>query len=141
MGGSLKILIFIVGGGGFPRNQYVGGNCLKKGIWQYRDLRGTGEGGAWQKRGEWCFWGGGVDTLMHTMVYCEMTCEFVSFFKTVFLFIALVIDECINNALIRDCPSNDKKWDSKDMLSVDNLCRLSSSFVNAVFDIIIKYSR
>ena len=51
---------------GFPKNQYIGGNCLKMGggggLGQFADLRW----GAWQKRGRWCFWEG-VDNPMHTM--------------------------------------------------------------------------
>ena len=45
-----------------------------------------------------------------------MAPEFISFLQAIFFFIELVIYKHICNALIRDCPSNDKKWDSKDNL-------------------------
>ena len=50
--------------GRFTKNQYRGGDCLKRGLGQFDDLRG-----AWQERG-----GGGVfegvDTPIHTMMNC-----------------------------------------------------------------------
>ena len=42
----------------FTKNQYIGGNCLKKGVW-------TERGGLGEKEGD-VFEGGG-DTPMHTM--------------------------------------------------------------------------
>ena len=48
--------IWFLGGGGVPKNQYKGGNCLKGGgLGKFTDLRGA----LARKRG--------VDTLMHTM--------------------------------------------------------------------------
>ena len=41
--GSLKNPIFR----GFTKNQYVGGNCLKGGVWTV----GRFKGGGWRKRG------------------------------------------------------------------------------------------
>ena len=38
----------------FTKNQYKGGNCLKRGLVQFANLRG----GLMKKRG-WCFRGGG----------------------------------------------------------------------------------
>ena len=47
-------------------NQYRGGGLPKKGGFrQFADLRR-----AWQERGGY-FWGGGVDTTMHTMLIKE----------------------------------------------------------------------
>ena len=65
MEGSLKNPIFRVGGGGregFPKSQYIEGNCLKRKVGQFPDLRG-----AWQKKAGTVFERGGGDTLMHTM--------------------------------------------------------------------------
>ena len=53
-------------GEGLMKNQYGGGNCLKKGPGQFADLGGDG---FWQERGG----GGGVDTLMHTMSWVSLT--------------------------------------------------------------------
>ena len=41
------------GGGGFTKNQYIGGIALKRGIGQFADLRGLGkkEGGGVFKEG------------------------------------------------------------------------------------------
>ena len=50
------------GGGGFPKSQYIGGNCPKRKVRQFPDFRG-----AWLKKGGGVFEGGGGDTLMHTM--------------------------------------------------------------------------
>ena len=61
--GSLKNPSFR---GGFTKKQYIGGDCLKRGLGQFADLRG-----AWQERGGWYFWGG-RDTPMHTMD-CPLT--------------------------------------------------------------------
>ena len=49
------------------KNQYIGGNCLKRQrLGQFADLRG-----AWQKEGG-VFEGGGVDIPMHAMVYSNL---------------------------------------------------------------------
>ena len=40
-------------GGGVTKKQYRAGKCLKRGLGQFADLRGS-----WQDRGKWCFWGG-----------------------------------------------------------------------------------
>ena len=52
------------GVGGIPEKPIYRGNCLKRALGQFPDLR---RGGAWQKTGGWCFEGDKVDTLMHTM--------------------------------------------------------------------------
>ena len=39
---------------GFTKKQCIEGNCLKRGTWTVCRFRG---GGAWWKRGRWCFWG------------------------------------------------------------------------------------
>ena len=58
--GKIRLL-----GGGFMKNQYRGGNCLKGGgLRQFADLKG---GGLARKRGVVFLKGGGVDTPMHTM--------------------------------------------------------------------------
>ena len=52
-----------------PKNQYIGGNCLKRGgggLGQFPDLRGV-----WQKRR-------GGDTLMHTMVPLQQNRQRIS---------------------------------------------------------------
>ena len=56
---NFKIFFF---GGGVTKNQYRGGDCLKKGrgFGQFADLRGS----LARKRG--CVFEGGVDTPMHT---------------------------------------------------------------------------
>ena len=51
-----------MGGWGFPKSQYIGGNCPKRKVRQFPDFRG-----AWLKKGGGVFEGGGGDTLMHTM--------------------------------------------------------------------------
>ena len=40
--------------GRFTKKQYVGGNCLKREAWIVCRFKA---GGAWQKRGGWCFEG------------------------------------------------------------------------------------
>ena len=52
------------------RKTNIEGAISKKGggLGQLVDLRGGGEVGAWQKRGNGVFEEGGVDTLMHTMI-------------------------------------------------------------------------
>ena len=58
--GKIRLL-----GGGFMKNQYRGGNCLKKGggAWTVCWFKG----GAWQEEGVVFLKEGGVDTPMHTM--------------------------------------------------------------------------
>ena len=46
--GSLKNQIFR---GGFTKKQYIWGDCVKRGAWTVCRFKG----GAWQKRGGWCF--------------------------------------------------------------------------------------
>ena len=51
----------------FPKNQYRGGDFLKKGSWTVYKRKVKKD---WEERWGWCFWGreeGGVDTPMHTM--------------------------------------------------------------------------
>ena len=53
------------GEGGFTKNWYRGGDCLKRGAWTVCIFKGKG-GGGWQGRGGGVF-DGEVDTLMHNM--------------------------------------------------------------------------
>ena len=72
--GSLKNPIFRVG---LTKNQYRGGNCLKRGAWTVCRFKGE----TWQERGGGVFEEGeGVDTLMHTMCtfYVCPSCTFVT---------------------------------------------------------------
>ena len=58
----------------FMKNQYLRGNCLKRGPAQFGDLRGGG-GGLAKKRG-WCFWRG-VDALnAHYVTACNYPYNF-----------------------------------------------------------------
>ena len=57
-GGSLKNPVFR---GEFTKNIYIGGLPKKRWLGQFADLRG-----AWQERGECCFWGGWVYIPMYT---------------------------------------------------------------------------
>ena len=53
---------------GFTKNQYIGGDCLKRGFGEFADLR---QGGLARKK---VFLSGGVDTPMHTMQFKQILC-------------------------------------------------------------------
>ena len=59
-------------GGGFTKNQYIGGDCLKRGGLDSFQMGGGTRGGALQERGGGVF-EGAVDTPMHNIVlYCVL---------------------------------------------------------------------
>ena len=60
-------------GVGLPKNQYIGGNCLKKGGGQFPDFQGGL--GKKEKGGGGLFLRKRVDTLMHTMTIQMLFCK------------------------------------------------------------------
>ena len=103
IGSSLKNSIFREGG--FPKNQFLWGNCLKGvgvGLGQCPDLR---EGLA-RKKGRGCFWGG-TDTLMHTMIkWWYLQVFFFNFFKIlIFRVVSLVKGQKMTQNVKKFCLS------------------------------------